>query len=121
MNCWRVTHDVDSFVLAVRNDLPNIDFKSKARLHVCKDKSAQDYRMQLTRDQILQLAPDDASGKAGLQLATTSKWVARHAHALALWGDCQGSGSSPYKTMVDLANMAFKCSCPSRKFPCKHG
>jgi hypothetical protein len=77
--------------------------------------------MQLTRDQILQLAPDDASAKAGQQLATTSKWVERHAHPLALWGDCQGSGSTPYKTMVDLANMAFKCSCPSRKFPCKHG
>ncbi len=77
--------------------------------------------MQLTRDQIIQLAPDDASAKAGQQLATTSKWVQRHAHPLALWGDCQGSGSSPYKTMVDLANMAFKCSCPSRKFPCKHG
>jgi hypothetical protein len=77
--------------------------------------------MQLTRDQIVQLAPDDASAKAGQQLATTSKWLVRCANPLALWGDCQGSGSSPYKTMVDLANMAFKCSCPSRKFPCKHG
>ena len=77
--------------------------------------------MQFTRDQIIQLAPDDASVKAGQQLATASKWVSRNVHPLALWGDCQGSGSTPYKTMVDLENMAFKCSCPSRKFPCKHG
>ncbi|MEY3443651.1 MAG: hypothetical protein RLZZ519_1932 [Bacteroidota bacterium] len=77
--------------------------------------------MQFTRDQIIQLAPDDASVKAGQQLATTSKWVSKSVHPQALWGDCQGSGSTPYKTMVDLENMAFKCSCPSRKFPCKHG
>lgn len=38
-----------------------------------------------------------------------------------LWGDCQGSGKVPYSTMIDLRNPAFKCTCPSRKFPCKHG
>jgi hypothetical protein len=39
----------------------------------------------------------------------------------ALWGECQGSGSKPYQTRIDLGQLAFKCSCPSRKFPCKHG
>jgi hypothetical protein len=39
----------------------------------------------------------------------------------ALWGLCQGSGKEPYRTQIDLAGPAFKCSCPSRKFPCKHG
>lgn len=77
--------------------------------------------MQLTEEQILQLAPDAASAKAGQQLATTAKWVARHAHEKALWGDCQGSGKNPYRTSIDLGTIAFKCSCPSRKFPCKHG
>lgn len=77
--------------------------------------------MNFTQDQILQLAPDDASKKAGQQLANAAKWVSRHSHEKALWGDCQGSGSNPYKTMIDLQNLAFKCSCPSRKFPCKHG
>jgi hypothetical protein len=38
----------------------------------------------------------------------------------AVWGECQGSGSSPYQTQIDLSEPAFKCSCPSRKFPCKH-
>ncbi|HYF04161.1 MAG TPA: SWIM zinc finger family protein [Patescibacteria group bacterium] len=77
--------------------------------------------MSFTLQQILALAPDDSSAKAGMQLANPSKWLVRRIHPLALWGECQGSGSKPYKTSIDLTNIAFKCSCPSRKFPCKHG
>ncbi len=42
-------------------------------------------------------------------------------NANALWGLCQGSGKEPYRTQIELSSPAFKCSCPSRKFPCKHG
>jgi hypothetical protein len=77
--------------------------------------------MSLTYQQVLALAPDDASAKAGVQLANPANWVFKAAHPLALWGDCQGSGKNPYKTYIDLSQVAFKCSCPSRKFPCKHG
>ncbi|MFN7115212.1 MAG: SWIM zinc finger domain-containing protein [Saprospiraceae bacterium] len=77
--------------------------------------------MQFTPAQVLQLAPDDASAKAGRQLANATKWLTKCAHEKALWGKCKGSGSALYVTMVDLTNLAFKCSCPSRKFPCKHG
>jgi len=77
--------------------------------------------MQLTAEQITNLAPDATSVKAGRALATNSKWLSRCVHEKALWGDCQGSGKTPYRTIVDLGNIAFKCSCPSRKFPCKHG
>ncbi len=76
--------------------------------------------MDFKEDQILQLAPDASSVKAGQQLANTGKWLAAHAHENALWGDCKGSGKHPYRTQIDLKNLAFKCSCPSRKFPCKH-
>jgi len=76
--------------------------------------------MQFTQEQVISLAPDTASVKAGQKLATTAKWVERHHHEKALWGACKGSGKKPYQTMVDLTNLAFKCSCPSRKFPCKH-
>lgn len=31
-----------------------------------------------------------------------------------------GSGKQPYQTRVSLSDLASKCSCPSRKFPCKH-
>jgi len=77
--------------------------------------------MTLSEDQILALAPDEASKKAGLGLANMSKWVSKGANEQAIWGECQGSGSKPYQAQIDLSNIAFKCSCPSRKFPCKHG
>src|SRR6476659_5765738 len=77
--------------------------------------------MSLTEEQILTLAPDEPSKKSGKELANPSKWVSRGANEQAIWGECQGSGSKPYQTQIDLTNIAFKCSCPSRKFPCKHG
>jgi len=77
--------------------------------------------LDLSEEQILTLAPDESSKKSGKDLANPSKWVSKAISARALWGECQGSGSKPYQTQVDLANLAFKCSCPSRKFPCKHG
>jgi hypothetical protein len=39
---------------------------------------------------------------------------------VALWGECKGSGKEPYKVRIDLVHMGYACSCPSRKFPCKH-
>ncbi len=77
--------------------------------------------MNWTEEQVLALAPDAASAKAGKDLARSDKWVLMGKHPQALWGECKGSGSKPYQTQVDLGNIAFKCSCPSRKFPCKHG
>lgn len=77
--------------------------------------------LQLTEEQVLALAPDESSKKAGKDLGNPARWVSKGANEQALWGECQGSGSKPYQTQVDLSGMAFKCSCPSRKFPCKHG
>lgn len=77
--------------------------------------------MNLTEDQLFALAPDEASKKAGKDLANPAKWLTKGATETAVWGECQGSGSKPYQTAIDLSNIAFKCSCPSRKFPCKHG
>lgn len=67
------------------------------------------------------MAPDESSRKSGKDLANPAKWVSKGVGDNALWGECQGSGSKPYQTQIDTGNMAFKCSCPSRKFPCKHG
>ncbi|QYF92232.1 SWIM zinc finger family protein [Massilia sp. PAMC28688] len=77
--------------------------------------------MSLTADQILALAPDASSAKAGSAQASRAKWSGLGGHAQALWGLCQGSGKEPYRAQIDLAGPAFKCTCPSRKFPCKHG
>jgi hypothetical protein len=32
----------------------------------------------------------------------------------------QGSASTPYNTAFDQTTQTFKCSCPSRQYPCKH-
>ena len=74
-----------------------------------------------TPDRVLSLAPDSASASAGQALASAKKWSGTGRSERALWGLCQGSGKDPYQTRVDLSEPAFKCSCPSRKFPCKHG
>lgn len=71
-------------------------------------------------EQILALAPDAGSAKAGQGLATARKWVSLGASEQVVWGECQGSGQAPYRTQIDLGEPAFRCSCPSRKFPCKH-
>lgn len=75
----------------------------------------------LNTDQILSLAPDASSAKAGSQLAAAAKWDKLGRSDVAVWGECKGSGKDPYRTQIDLGEPAFKCSCPSRKFPCKHG
>lgn len=75
----------------------------------------------LTTEQVLALAPDTASGKAGQGLANPGKWVSLGRSGRSVWGECQGSGKRPYRTQADLSGPAFHCSCPSRKFPCKHG
>ena len=73
-----------------------------------------------TAERVAGLAPDPASEKAGRALAAPAKWSGAGASEDAVWGFCQGSGKKPYQTCVELAEPAFRCSCPSRKFPCKH-
>lgn len=75
-----------------------------------------------TAEQVLAVAPDAASAAAGRKLAAPGPWsdTGSTADPAALWGSCAGSGKNPYQTVVDLAGPAYKCSCPSRKFPCKH-
>ncbi|WP_326823964.1 SWIM zinc finger family protein [Streptosporangium sp. NBC_01756] len=72
------------------------------------------------RDQVLALAPDASSGKAAQKVSSPGKWSGIGVTADALWGECKGSGSTPYRACVDLSEPAYRCSCPSRKFPCKH-
>lgn len=68
--------------------------------------------------QIAAVAPDPSSMTAARGLA--GKWSETGRSDRALWGLCRGSGSKPYATAVDLSGPAYRCSCPSRKFPCKH-
>ncbi|GIH92641.1 SWIM zinc finger family protein [Planobispora siamensis] len=72
------------------------------------------------RDQVLALAPDAASQKAAHGVSSPAKWSGTGVTAEAVWGECKGSGSKPYRACVDLSEPAYRCTCPSRKFPCKH-
>ncbi|WP_327536412.1 SWIM zinc finger family protein [Nonomuraea solani] len=73
-----------------------------------------------SRDQVLALAPDASSQKAAQGVAAPGKWSLRGAMDTVLYGECKGSGAKPYLACVDLTEPAYRCSCPSRKFPCKH-
>ena len=77
-----------------------------------------------TPEHVLSLAPDAPSRKAATKLSAPAPWSGlgcdTASASAAVWGECQGSGSTPYRTVVDLTGPAYQCSCPSRKFPCKH-
>lgn len=72
-------------------------------------------------EQVLALAPDASSAKSGKDLSAPRKWKSLGANDACGCGEIQGSGKSPYQTSIDLSEPAFKCTCPSRNFPCKHG
>jgi SWIM zinc finger len=69
---------------------------------------------------VLALAPDTASQRAAAGLARPTCWSDAGTAGELVWGLCAGSGQQPYQTVVDLTGPAYRCSCPSRKFPCKH-
>lgn len=71
-----------------------------------------------TADQALALASDEQVKRDGRKHATARFWKNQGRSAEALWGECQGSAL--YQVRVELATLAAKCSCPSRKQPCKH-
>jgi len=75
-----------------------------------------------TEAEVLAISPDAASSKAAKGLVKPAKWANSGCNENTVWGQCQGSGKNPYLTRIDISSNppAFKCSCPSRKFPCKH-
>ncbi len=73
-----------------------------------------------SREQVLGLAPDAAAAKAGQGQAVLARWPVLGRDEQAAWGECRGSGASPYRCQAALADGATRCSCPSRKLPCKH-
>jgi uncharacterized Zn finger protein len=74
--------------------------------------------MNLTVEQVAEMAPDPAAAAAGKKLVALKLWSDLGRSPAAIWGKCQGSAL--YQVKIDLANMGTSCSCPSRKFPCKH-
>jgi hypothetical protein len=76
--------------------------------------------MSLTLQRIEELAPDQDSLKAARKLLKPSSWPALAEADGLVWGECQGSGATPYRVVVKETDAGYKCTCPSRKLPCKH-
>jgi hypothetical protein len=70
-------------------------------------------------------APDADAIRNGRGLVAKGKLSGLHrsGDATLIFGECAGSGSTPYRCSVDVMDPAkpvWRCSCPSRKIPCKH-
>lgn len=66
------------------------------------------------------MAPDQGALTAAAALLKPGKWPVRAFSGALIWGECQGSGANPYRVVADTVDVGSKCTCPSRKFPCKH-
>ncbi len=70
------------------------------------------------------MAPDQAAATSALPLAVPSSWSAVGCDADAVWGAYIATAAEPYNVAVDLSDdiggPGYRCSCPSRKIPCKH-
>jgi hypothetical protein len=71
-------------------------------------------------ERLTTLSSDAATLRDGQKLAIEKRWSNLGGAAPLLWGECQGSAKTPYRTCLDFDNVGTKCTCPSRKFPCKH-
>lgn len=80
---------------------------------------------EITEQQILALAPNAAAASNGKKISQKGGFVKleRTKDDTLYIGECTGSGKSNYITSadyIDEGNPVFRCSCPSRQFPCKH-
>ena len=73
-----------------------------------------------TPDQVLALAPDRAAATAAGAAADPAAWSAAGCDDTAVWGHYIAGSAEPYEVSVELIAPAFRCTCPSRKLPCKH-
>ena len=78
--------------------------------------------MTLSLQVVEAMAPDQASLKSASKLVKGPQWplLAQDEASGLIWGECQGSGANPYRVIADINDRGNKCTCPSRKFPCKH-
>lgn len=80
---------------------------------------------ELTSSYVDSLAPNAAAIKNGMGLVRKKSFIQLHIseNSELLFGQCAGSGKTPYECSVDFIvpeSPVFRCTCPSRQFPCKH-
>lgn len=80
---------------------------------------------EISEQFISSLAPNATAVNNGKKISTKGGFVklSRSADDTFYMGQCKGSGKSDYITSADFleeTSPVFRCSCPSRQFPCKH-
>ncbi len=80
---------------------------------------------EITEQYITALAPNANAVNNGRKISQKGGFVKRFRSEddTFYMGECSGSGKSNYITSADFADAqspVFRCSCPSRQFPCKH-
>ena len=82
--------------------------------------------IKITKEQLTKLSPNLTAVSNGKKISDKGGFVSLYKteDESMIFGECSGSGKSNYRTSVDFideSNPVFRCSCPSRQFPCKHG
>ncbi len=80
---------------------------------------------KISEQSITVLGPNAAAVSNGRKISQKGGFVKRFRSEddTFYMGECKGSGKSNYITSADFieeGNPVFRCSCPSRQFPCKH-
>lgn len=70
-------------------------------------------------------APNEAAIKNAKGLVLKGKFAKLHVSSdgTLVFGECKGSGAKPYQCSCDFVrpeSPTYRCTCPSRQFPCKH-
>ena len=81
--------------------------------------------VQINEQQITALAVNSAAVANGRKISQKGGFVKlmKSKDETFFMGECTGSGKSNYITSADYVDEekpVFRCSCPSRQFPCKH-
>lgn len=79
----------------------------------------------ITETLIQSVAPNSAAAANGKKLSQKGAFanLSKSADDTFFMGECAGSGKNPYTTSADYIDPekpVYRCSCPSRQFPCKH-
>ncbi|MBP1963755.1 SWIM zinc finger family protein [Paenibacillus aceris] len=79
----------------------------------------------LTEAYVDSLALNSSAIKNGKDLVKKNSFplLCQSEDGTIIFGECKGSGKDPYRCSVDgqkEGSPVFRCTCPSRQFPCKH-
>lgn len=83
------------------------------------------YMRTISEQEIISLAPNGGAVMNGRKISSGGGFVTRMRSEddTFYMGECRGSGKSNYTVSADFVKEGtpvFRCSCPSRQFPCKH-